>query len=320
MRTKFLLSAGLAFLSGSAVCWADDGWEKRIVSLTWENDAIAGTDQHFTQGARIEYLSADNTLPSWLQSFSSFLPSLGYEVEAQKYGLACGQEIYTPADLDNPNPIPDDRPYAGWLYTRAMLQRRGQGPWNLLTREKLHLDLGVIGPESLAEDTQKTWHSRSPQGWSHQLRTEIAFLLRYQRDYLVQFRNSESDWGLDLIPHVGAAGGTVQSFVNLGATMRFGYRLPNEFAWGTSSVPWGIYGFTTFDGRAVFRNIFLDGNTFVKSPHVAKEPLVGEFVAGLTLVFRHFEATGSYALRTREFTSQDGVTESYGSASLRFKF
>jgi lipid A 3-O-deacylase len=319
MKTKLLFSASLVALAGYGTCFANDGWERRILSVSWENDAIDGTDKHYTQGARIDYLSADNTLPAWLQSFSSALPAFGYEVDAQKYGLGCGQEIYTPEDLDTPTPLPKDRPYAGWLYGRALLQRRGTAPLNLLARETLNLDLGVVGPESLAEQTQKEWHSRPPQGWEHQLRTEIAFVLQYRREYLAAFRTVDNRWGFDVIPHFGGAVGTLQTFLNGGATIRFGYHIPNEFASGTSASTWGIYGFAGADGRAVSRNLFLDGNTFAHSQHVHKEPLVGEFIAGLTLAFKSFEATVSHTLRSREFNSQQS-TDSFGAATLRLKF
>jgi lipid A 3-O-deacylase len=319
MKTKLLLSASLVLFFGHWTCVANDGWERRILSLGWENDAIDGTDKHYTQGARIDYLSADNTLPAWLQSFSGALPAFGYEVNAQKYGLGCGQEIYTPEDLDTPNPIPDDRPYAGWLYGRALLQRRGKAPLGLLVRETLNFDLGVVGPESLAEQTQKEWHSRSPRGWEHQLRTEVAFMLNYRREYLAAFRTADNRWGFDVIPHLGGAGGTLQTFLNAGTTIRVGYHMPNEFASGTTATTWGAYGFAGVDGRAVARNLFLDGNTFAHSQHVHKEPLAGEFVAGLTLAYKSFEATLSHTLRSREFKSQQS-TDSFGSATLRVKF
>jgi lipid A 3-O-deacylase len=319
MKTKHLLSASLVLLSWLNPAFANDGWEGRILSVSWENDAIDGTDKHYTQGARIDYLSADNTLPHWLRNFSSVLPAVGYEVNAQKYGLGCGQEIYTPEDLDNPNPIPKDRPYAGWLYARALLQRRGKAQLGLLTRETLNLDLGVVGPESLAEQTQKEWHSRAPKGWQHQLRTEVAFVLNYRREYLAAFRSAENGWGFDFIPFIGGAAGTLQTFLNAGTTLRGGYHMPNEFAVGTEASTWGGYVFAGVDGRAVARNIFLDGNTFAHSQHVWKEPIAGEFIAGLTLAFKNFEATLSHTLRSREFTSQQS-TDSFGAATLRIKF
>src|SRR6476646_685891 len=108
---QWLLRAAFVLLVSQKIAWGNDGWDGQIVSVKWENDAVDGTDKHYTQGARLDYLSADNRLPRWLKSFSAALPSIGYDVEAQKYGLGVGQEIYTPEDLTNPNLVVNDRPY-----------------------------------------------------------------------------------------------------------------------------------------------------------------------------------------------------------------
>src|SRR6185436_13255600 len=128
----------------------------------------------------------------WLNHFSSWLPALGFEVEAQKFGIALSQEIYTPEDLHATTVVLDDRPYAGWLYATGTLQRRGRMARGLPVMESLRLDAGVIGPESLAEETQKSWHGTAPQGWDNQLKTEPGINLRYDRSVLLAFRSRET--------------------------------------------------------------------------------------------------------------------------------
>jgi len=318
-RRQWLCCTALALLGFQLLARGNDGWEGRILSLKWENDAVDGTDKHYTQGARLDYFSADNSLPNWLKNFSDALPAIGYDMQAQKFGLGIAQEIYTPEDLTNPNLVIDDRPYAGWLYGRALLQRRGPGPVGSKVRETLRLDLGVIGPESLAEATQKEWHNKSPEGWEHQLRTEIAFELNYRREYLGAFRMTDGPWGVDVIPHFGGSAGTVAIYADIGTTARLGYNMPNEFATGASPAMWGGYFFVGVDGRAILRNIFLDGNTFVSSHSVRKEPVVGDFVAGMTFVFKAVEITVSHTIRAREFKSESS-TDSFASATLLMKF
>ncbi|HUR46990.1 MAG TPA: lipid A deacylase LpxR family protein [Candidatus Saccharimonadales bacterium] len=309
----------MALLTVNGTAFANEGWEGQILSLKWENDAVDGTDKHYTQGAKLEYLSADDKFPSWLQSFSAALPAVGYELKAQKYGFALAQEIYTPEDLTNPNVVIDDRPYAGWLFGRAILQRRGPGPLGSRARETLRLDLGIIGPESLAEATQREWHNRTPLGWSHQLRSEIAFELNYQRECLIAIRTEDDQYGIDIIPHIGGSGGTVATYANAGTLLRFGYNMPNEFATGTSPEKWGGYLFAGVDGRAILRNLFLDGNTFVSSHRVRKEPLVGDFVSGMTVVLKALEVTVSHTIRSREFKSESS-TDSFACLTLVLKF
>ena len=282
-------------------------WEGGTLSFTWENDAVTGKDRHYTQGARISYWSPDNHLPRWLASLSRFLPALGMDVEAQRWGLAASQEIYTPDDLITPTLIADDRPYAGWLYASFGLQRHGPSSFSLPAIEVLRLDLGVVGPESLAEETQKAWHDDPPKGWDHQLRTEIGAILNYDRRYLLTMRQQNSRWGADFIPHFGAGAGNVSTYLTAGPLFRFGYNMPNEFIARHSeptSSKIGAYLYMGLDGRLVLHNIFLDGNTFVDSHSVEKNLFVGDFKVGLTLVFKKMDLTAGQAFVTDEFESQ----------------
>src|SRR6266404_3977956 len=120
------LTCSILILVGSAGrSVGDNGWEGRILSFTEENDAPFHTDRHYTQGASVSFLSRDEALPGWLASISDYLPAIGLHVEARKFGIAAGQEIYTPANLQTSAVISDDRPYAGWLFGSFTLQRRG---------------------------------------------------------------------------------------------------------------------------------------------------------------------------------------------------
>ncbi len=311
----------LLFFYGLAQGWADNGWEGQILSLGWENDATVGSDRHYTQGARISYLSRDNALPHWLERFSSRVPTLGLQVEAQKFGLALGQEIYTPEDLRNPKLIVNDRPYAGWLFGTAALQRRGKvsSAWSAM--ETLSLDLGIIGREALAAETQKEWHGVSPKGWKNQLRSEPGLVLRYDRRYLVSTKSESCHWSVDLIPSFGASAGNVATFFAAGSLTRFGYNIPNEFEPRRENnvLKYGAYLFGGVEARAVLRNIFLDGNSFRVSHHVKKEPFVADFKAGLTVVLKAVELTAAHTLRTHEFQGQNH-DDSFSSATLTIKF
>lgn len=299
---------------------ADQGWEGHSLQLNWENDATRSSDRHYTQGARIRYRSSDTATPGWLLKTSHAIPAWGFEISATKFGFEVGQEIYTPENLDESQPLLDDQPYAGWLYGAMMLQRRGPGPAAIPVLEELRLDLGVIGPESQAEHTQKAWHGRDPSGWHHQLETECGFALRYERAYLLRAR-SQSQWAADLIPQLDASAGNVDIHFGMGAMTRLGYNIPNHFeAPGKKTEKkFGAYLFGGCGGRVVLRNMFLDGNTWYSSHSVDKHGMVGDASVGITLVLKAVELTASHRYRTREFEGQDRA-DSYGSATLSFKF
>jgi hypothetical protein len=187
--------------------------------------------------------------------------------------------------------------------------------------ETFRLDVGVIGPESLAEETQKIWHGVDPQGWDHQLRTEPGVVLRYDRRYLFSGQAGESGWGYHFIPDLGGSVGNVATLLSAGSTLRFGYKVPNEFEapHGPTPFQFGAYAFAGVEGRFVVRNVFLDGNTFRSSHSVDKKPLVADAKIGITLVLKMVELTASHVFRTREFNHQQS-SDSFGSATLTFKF
>ena len=66
------------------------------------------------------------------------------------------------------------------------------------------------------------------------------------------------------------------------------------------------YAFAGIEGRAVGRNIFLDGNSWGTSRSVQKYNLVSEFDAGVALQFPAFRLLGSYSRRSNEFVYQRG--------------
>lgn len=312
--------AGFFAVSYPVPMRADNGWEGQIASLTWENDAPAGTDRHYTHGALISYFSGDNALPPWTKSLTRLLPSPGFEVEADKYGFALGQQIYTPDDLDRRDLIEDDRPYAAWLYGRAALQRRGAGFASSIAMEMLALDLGIIGPEALGEEAQNVLHRNGPRGWDNQLDTEIAFALRYTRQHLFEKR-FDDNWRLHLIPELSAAAGTVDIHLGAGGIVRFGYNVPNEFEvpHGATQHQFGGYIFSGLEGRWMLRDVFLDGSTFHSSHSVDKEPLVGELRVGMGLALKRVEVIVGHAFLTDEFEEQK-TDDSYSFATLLVKF
>jgi lipid A 3-O-deacylase len=313
-------SLWLVAIGSTATMHADQGWEGHSLNLNWENDAIRGSDRHYTQGSRITYWSADQTTPTWARRASETVPALGFDSDALKLGFELGHEIYTPENLNRSEVIRDDRPYAGWLYGSASLQRRGFGRINLPTIEEFRLDLGIIGPESQAEQTQKVWHGRDPRGWDHQLETETGFAFRYNRTHLLRARLSDG-WSLDYLPGFDASAGNVDTHFALRSVLQLGFNVPNRFEvpGKKSRTRFGIYAFGKVAGRFVARNIFLDGNTWRSSHSVDKTPWVADVEAGVTLVLKSIELTASNNYRTREFRGQDHA-DSFGSATLTFKF
>jgi hypothetical protein len=108
---------------------------------------------------------------------------------------------------------------------------------------------------------------------------------------------------------------------------RFGFNLPDDYGPvridpslpGSSFFePTGAVGgyiFAGVDGRAIARNIFLDGNTWQSSRSVDKVPLVGDLQLGAALTFRSFRLSFTHVFRTKEFTAQHHADQ-FGAINL----
>jgi hypothetical protein len=99
--------------------------------------------------------------------------------------------------------------------------------------------------------------------------------------------------------------------------------MPNDFGPGAPSGPEAyvrglrIYGFASAEGRAVARDIFLDGNTFGNSLRVHRVPLVGEARMGIGVRHGALGARYMFSYTTRQFRERPAPQE-YGSVGFSF--
>jgi hypothetical protein len=239
-----------------------------------------------------------------------------------------GQSIYTPRDITDPDPDPNDRPYAGWLYgSMGVVAQSG------IERTLVELSLGVVGPASLAEQTQTFVHevigADEPQAWDTQLDNEPALLLAFERAWrLVETEYAGIEF--DATPQGKAALGNVFTFAAGGATFRLGHNMPEDY--GPPQIRpatagsayfrqdgFGWYAFAGLEARGVAQNIFLDGNTFQDSRSVDRNPFVGDLQFGLVVAWEDVRLAYTHVLRTREFENQDEA-DLYGGISLSVRF
>lgn len=344
MRTRLLGPALLAPLLATGL-FADDSIEDdgRLrfgsFSLYAENDKFfAGTDRNYTNGLKLTALTTDlrafdsSEVPGPLRSLARTLDPLLPDNTEPKLGLSLGQNIYTPEDTQTTAYQPNDRPYAAWLYLGVMFQAyRPSLEGSIATLDTLEVQLGVVGPAALGKQVQNEFHrlinAETAKGWDHQLKNEPGLNLVYERKWRFETQDARTGWGADLIPHAGFSLGNIFTYANAGGSLRYGYKLPADF--GTNLIRpsgdsnagrrerFGIWLFGSVDGRAVARDITLDGNTFRDSPSINKKPFVADLVGGIAVGTRHWQLTYAQALRTKEFDGQSD-NQVFGSLSLSY--
>ncbi|HEY2445093.1 MAG TPA: lipid A deacylase LpxR family protein [Rhizomicrobium sp.] len=303
--------------------------ERGTFSVLFENDYFFHTDRDYTNGVELAWTSSPSDTPDWSIDWARKLPFFAANGEVRtSYSL--WQNIYTPSDLHLSNPPPTARPYAGWLYFSYGLIEKSD-----TTLDQLQVQLGMVGPASLAEETQKFVHAvlgdTNPQGWGTQLHNEPAFLIGDERAWRALASGSLAGFSFDVDPHLGAAVGTVYDYANAGAMVRVGFNLPDDYGPpriepslpGTNffepTSAFGWYLFAGVDGRAVARNLFLDGNTWESSRHVEKIPLVGDLEIGAAISFEQWRLSFMHVFRTREYTSQVHADQ-FGAIDLSYRF
>jgi hypothetical protein len=307
--------------------------QKKIITVVMENDSLGGgTDRNYTSGIRINYMDVGAKFPDIAHKIDRLVPTFRINKTSSIY-YSLGHNIYTPRDITQKTANPLDRPWAGLLY----------GSMGMVTMTDNHTDeveatVGVVGPLAMGGWAQKFAHkhltdSPKPQGWSHQLKNEPVGMLAWQRGWpmAVSGHIAKNFWSLK--PYFGVAAGNLYTYGDVGFNIRLS---PADSKWqdtpirvrpsmpgtGIYEIPknkWSWELFSGLEGRAVVRNIFLDGNTFAKSYSVEKKPFVADATAGVAMTYNKARISYTLVYRTKEFVLQDSP-EIFGAVSLGIRF
>ncbi len=322
------------------------------LSFYLDNDLFAGTDENYTNGIRIAWISGprdpkqfgtvqrglrkltgDSKSLKVFQRISGFRDLTNIEYN---YGTSITQLMFTPEDPDALKSPPGESPYAGWLGLGFSLHAKDAYALN-----SAELNIGTVGPNAHARETQDFIHDLKGvdqfKGWDSQIPNEPTLNLFFSQKRRLTF--IESEWGkfaVDGFGEWGAGLGTFRTDLYLGVLTRFGWNLPVDFSdprlsptayshqpFNTDrreSGPWSLYGLLGFRGSAVAYDITLDGPVFNDfDTGATREPLIGGLYAGLGVRYRVLELTYMQTYRSRRFKEQSSGTE-FGSIAISYRF
>jgi len=263
-------------------------------SFTWDNDVVVGEDGAYTNGL---YASVYNIYPdskkreldnAWYFEIQRLMlrnsPNEKY-VELHNFG----QLMITPIDINKRLPDVSDGLYAGVLFWQG----------SLLMADDEHADiasllLGVVGPLSVAEQTQKMVHditgSTEPQGWDTQLENELVFTFtrgRYWRLPVTQLETQEMDWvgGLEL--DIGTFGTALDGslYIRLGEGLAGSYAtfsLVSHRQSNPMAFPSSYYFYAGVSTGYSFYNVIFDGNTYRDSRSLERDRFTNIATFGFT--------------------------------------
>lgn len=278
----------------------------RWFSFTWDNDLFVGSDGGYTNGIYLSWYdasgSANNLQQSvpWYYRLQTGLVGTGKIVNSVRTH-SVGQTMATPSDIERVPPDENDTPYAGLLFWQGSIAvNRGQ------RTDYSTLYLGVVGPASLTEQSQKIVHkatgSTVPQGWDYQLKNEPLVALHYGRLWQ-NYRTELGSLEFDVVTGMQGGLGNVRSSVDASAFFRVGSQLNTSYSVlalasqreinpTAHSGGWFVYVGTSI--QYAFNNIILDGNTFRDSPSVSWKHGAGTISLGAAMSTKNWGYSISY--------------------------
>ncbi|MCK6262824.1 lipid A deacylase LpxR family protein [Vibrio sp. ZSDE26] len=261
MKSRFLLA--LIIASSGAVAS-----ERSTVTFSLDNDGIFGVDEDYTNGLFLSYTSGAINTPWILTPLS--LSAWG-ATSLDKFEFTLGHKMWTPSDIEDAQPIANDRPYAGYFH----------GEFNFISlhpqqAQRFNLTIGTVGENSFASQAQKLVHSITgsddPNGWEYQVDEgmvgSVGYLSHFNLGRHNSFGNTELEfsnisegniggfrsdlstglmlrWGTDLGGNMGAANISTENPVKPGMI-------------GASNSAWFV--FTGIEGRYRFNDITIEGD------------------------------------------------------------
>lgn len=167
----------LFFIGYTQFGFSQKGLTKEIGVLN-ENDLYisAYKDRYYTNGTFIYFRQLSNKATT---------------LEKKIIEFQIGQKIYTPNSASTPDPLQQDRPYAGYSYVSYSALHFHKKNYAY----KTYLDIGILGPNSKAQQLQGFIHDiygfERPEGWDYQIKNALG--LNANIEFIKPFSNKQSN-------------------------------------------------------------------------------------------------------------------------------
>ncbi len=292
--------------------------DSSYVRLNYENDLFSGSDEYYTQGVNLEWVSTN------MRPLRHIL--VAPKKNSNLIGLALEQDVYTPSNITSSTILQGDRPFAATLTLKAFAISMNSDKRSMLTSA---LAVGVIGPAAGGYETQKSIHEVTngvePQGWQYQIENDLVL------NYRVGFEKNIIHSNIFLLNGLGMVDiGTLESKITAGGTFILGKLndvLKGTFG-NTSSSPnpkkFNFHLYAQPVVNAVLYDATLQGGLIFNpdSPYVVESsemaPITFQGTAGIVIEFESLYLQYSQSVISEEFAG--AVNHRWGGISVGLKF
>ena len=318
---KFIL---IFYLSFPMLAQAEFDW----VSYTLDNDFFLNYDNGYTNGFFISLytLEKEKEKPSpsfLLEPLVWSIPKNESSMNVNSYTI--GQVIITPQDLTLQTQNNNEESYAGLLFINNTYLSVSRD-----YADKISTIIGIIGPLSGAEQTQKIIHkmvgAKKPQGWDTQLDNEFVFEFSRARAWRT-WSSDKNYW--DIITTSELTLGTLSSSLSAGIYFRLGMNLPQSYATtlynntrttnplAIKKGEWNIY-MGTFS-KYVFNDTLSSENTLEDSRYVDYKHIRVGALFGLSYAWSNYSL--SFAVNDMNIAHSKLIDEleQYGTLTFAMK-
>lgn len=290
---------------------------KKEIGIISDNDLYTSTyyDRYYTNGTFIYYRFATKTKNNLAKKIKEF---------------SLGQKMYTPSPSLSFDPNLQDHPYAGYSFVKFKILDFFKNQSAI----KYSIELGVIGPNSKAQEFQEFIHQvygfENATGWEYQIKNALG--LNFELSYLKPLLKNKPKF-FDLTSESSIVAGTIITEINTSILGRvnlfkktlqpfsnsvlFESNLSNDktthkelFLFLKPKIGYAIY-------NASIQGSFLNK----KSPVTfGIKPLIVEFETGIFYVSNRWTfkySANFYKKKHREMSSQ---YQNYGSIALAYRF
>ena len=297
---------------------------ERFLKISFDNDIFDYTDRFYTNGVRIDLIH-----PSLSENPVTRISVPYWGHGMNYYGISLVQNLYTPSTTKIGGIQYGDRPFAAYLYLASFKITNDPQKRFRMTSE---IDLGIIGPYSLGEYMQKSFHNAlpsnsEPEGWEYQVQNDLVL------NYSVTFDKgviNEPWMNVNLIST--AILGTLCTNISGGVLARAGWMNPYFANLGISKRSrlsqnhlrqFQGYFFVKGSTKLVGYDATLQGGLLNRtSPYTLTGADVSRLVfqssLGLAISFGGFEIEAEQFLLSPEFTG--GSWHKWGHIGLTFCF
>ena len=306
--------------------------KNHAINIVSENDAyfepFIKSDEYYTAGHFISYLSPEFEADSWLNKIAGFAHL--YDTHFTRFAISLNQELYTPDKKYNYNdrtvPLRDDILFGAGLYANLSFLSRTRD-----FMEQFSLDIGLVGPKAFGKQVQNGVHrltnNGEAKGWDyHGLKSEILVNLHYGFIYRWVFIEDF----FDVLPQFQISLGNAYTALNVGARFRVGYGIRNDFGlqklksrFAQNIVDDGlkIYAVFGINGSIVGRDMFVEGNTGKNAPKsgVKLNRFLYEIEFGAMIGWKYLSFGYIWSNESLRFKGQNGHHK-YGSIRVEIMF